>query len=226
MSATLANAPQVAAWLGAACYQTGFRPVPLVQYLKDRAVLKDSRLQEVRRLDCAASNPLLGRVGGEPFGAGLGRWTGAEAAASTAPAAAAAGPVTPDLEASRCAQRVCDHLALTIRPSSLACPCALCPQDGDHAPLLAKETVDAGHSVLVFCGTKRSCEEAARDMAKCAQGPPGWAAEAGQLGTGLLDMALRSTHLLFPTSSLSHTPASTAGAIWEPSASPHDRLTD
>lgn len=33
--------------------------------------------------------------------------------------------------------------------------------------LLARETVDSGHSVLVFCGTKKACEHTAKRAARC-----------------------------------------------------------
>ena len=31
------------------------------------------------------------------------------------------------------------------------------PADADGAVLLSKDCIDAGHSVLIFCGTKRVC---------------------------------------------------------------------
>ena len=39
-------------------------------------------------------------------------------------------------------------------------------QDFDHVALLARETVQAGHSVLVFCGTKAACEHTAKRAAR------------------------------------------------------------
>jgi replicative superfamily II helicase len=39
-------------------------------------------------------------------------------------------------------------------------------QDSDHVALLARETVEGGHSVLVFCGTKKACETMARRAAR------------------------------------------------------------
>ncbi len=39
-------------------------------------------------------------------------------------------------------------------------------QDCDHVALLARETVEGGHSVLIFCGTKKACESTARRAAR------------------------------------------------------------
>jgi len=39
-------------------------------------------------------------------------------------------------------------------------------QDGDHCALLARETVQGGHSVLIFCGTKQGCEVTAKRAAR------------------------------------------------------------
>ena len=52
----------------------------------------------------------------------------------------------------------------------LPLPCCLCHslQDYDHVALLARETVQEGHSVLVFCGTKAACEHTAKRAARWA----------------------------------------------------------
>ena len=55
-----------------------------------------------------------------------------------------------------------------------ACPCKygvpqpsnVPLQDYDHVALLAQETVQEGHSVLVFCGTKAACEHTAKRAAR------------------------------------------------------------
>lgn len=39
-------------------------------------------------------------------------------------------------------------------------------QDRDHLAALCNETVQAGHSVLVFCASKQQCEVAAKLVAK------------------------------------------------------------
>lgn len=39
-------------------------------------------------------------------------------------------------------------------------------QDFDHTALLARETVQDGHSVLIFCGTKAACETTAKRAAR------------------------------------------------------------
>lgn len=39
-------------------------------------------------------------------------------------------------------------------------------QDSDHCALLAHETVQGGHSVLIFCGTKQACEVTAKRAAR------------------------------------------------------------
>lgn len=44
--------------------------------------------------------------------------------------------------------------------------CLIHPQDADHTALLARETVQGGHSVLVFCGTKKECEITAKRCAR------------------------------------------------------------
>lgn len=37
-------------------------------------------------------------------------------------------------------------------------------RDPDHVGLLTKETIDSGHSVLIFCCSKKSCEETAKKL--------------------------------------------------------------
>eukprot|EP00884_Botryococcus_braunii_P013506 jgi/Botrbrau1/22156/Bobra.0206s0079.1 len=51
MSATMPNASAAATWLGACLYETSFRPVPLVKYLKVGAHLLDATGAIVRELD-------------------------------------------------------------------------------------------------------------------------------------------------------------------------------
>lgn len=46
------------------------------------------------------------------------------------------------------------------------CACDPNVQDSDHCALLARETVQGGHSVLVFCGTKQGCEVTAKRAAR------------------------------------------------------------
>ncbi len=56
--------------------------------------------------------------------------------------------------ASSCSQ---PSIPLPVQPSS---------QDFDHAALLARETVQDRHSVLIFCGTKAACETTAKRAAR------------------------------------------------------------
>ena len=44
--------------------------------------------------------------------------------------------------------------------------------DTDHIAFLTEETVQQGHSVLVFCGYKKSCEIEAKKLAKCLKKIP------------------------------------------------------
>lgn len=66
-------------------------------------------------------------------------------------------------------------------------------QDGDHCALLARETVQGGHSVLIFCGTKLACEITAKRAARSddlschasCHGPP-WGSPVLQVHPPLL----------------------------------------
>lgn len=73
------------------------------------------------------------------------------------PCQRASGPLQPMLAAAARLQRV-----------QSICHCACDPnvQDSDHCALLARETVQGGHSVLVFCGTKQGCEVTAKRAAR------------------------------------------------------------
>ncbi|GMH38125.1 hypothetical protein BSKO_06009 [Bryopsis sp. KO-2023] len=44
-------------------------------------------------------------------------------------------------------------------------------RDPDHVALLTKETIDGGHSVLIFCGTKRGCEVCVKQLAELLEIP-------------------------------------------------------
>lgn len=39
-------------------------------------------------------------------------------------------------------------------------------KDPDHVAYLAKETIDSGHSVLIFCASKRGCEDSAKQLGR------------------------------------------------------------
>lgn len=46
----------------------------------------------------------------------------------------------------------------------LDCDPAWEAKDPDHVAYLAKETIDSGHSVLIFCASKRGCEDTAKHL--------------------------------------------------------------
>lgn len=78
-----------------------------------------------------------------------------------------------------CCSPACRAGTMRGRPIAAAdppCPATLplCPrprpQDSDHTALLCRETVQGGHSVLVFCGTKQLCEVTAKRAARWAGG--------------------------------------------------------
>ena len=48
---------------------------------------------------------------------------------------------------------------------------SLLPQDRDLCAWLAKETVDAGSSVIVFCASRMLCETAAKQIFRHAPQP-------------------------------------------------------
>ncbi|EFN55218.1 hypothetical protein CHLNCDRAFT_52598 [Chlorella variabilis] len=64
--------------------------------------------------------------------------------------------------------------------------------DSDHVALLARETVEGGHSVLIFCGTKKACESMARRAARMLDIPErelrlkGWTASQRPTRASLL----------------------------------------
>ncbi|KAK3250240.1 hypothetical protein CYMTET_40375 [Cymbomonas tetramitiformis] len=117
MSATLPNAQQLADWLGAALYETDFRPVPLTHMMKvERAIV--------------------------------------------------------------------DAEGVALRPP-LPAPA---PGDEEHVAMLTEETILAGHSVLIFCPTKASCQTTADWLAKRITVPsPLDAAGRSAPGGGALD---------------------------------------
>ncbi|WIA38253.1 hypothetical protein OEZ86_001594 [Tetradesmus obliquus] len=106
MSATLPNVADVAAWLGAQCYATDYRPVPLRHYMKVGATICNADNQVVRVLQPPPGFPA-------------------------------------------------DYVA----------------RDKDQLALLAAETVQEGHSVLIFCGTKARCKDTACLIAQSLQVP-------------------------------------------------------
>lgn len=78
---------------------------------------------------------------------------------------------------SMCTELCCEVLAwgvltrpaipgCSLHPLPHTCLCHLPFQDFDHTALLARETVQDGHSVLVFCGTKAACETTAKRAAR------------------------------------------------------------
>ncbi|KAJ9555668.1 hypothetical protein OSB04_010282 [Centaurea solstitialis] len=97
MSATLPNVGAVADWLQAALYQTDFRPVPLVEYIKVGNAIYDKNMELVRTISKRAD------LGGK---------------------------------------------------------------DPDHVVELCNEVVQEGHSVLIFCSSRKGCESTAKHVAK------------------------------------------------------------
>ncbi|KAL6524100.1 hypothetical protein OROMI_031195 [Orobanche minor] len=97
MSATLPNVAAVADWLQAALYETDFRPVPLVEYIKIGNTIYNKEMEIVRRIPKAAE------LGGK---------------------------------------------------------------DPDHIVELCNEVVQEGHSVLIFCSSRKGCESTARHIVK------------------------------------------------------------
>ncbi|XP_024986361.1 helicase and polymerase-containing protein TEBICHI [Cynara cardunculus var. scolymus] len=97
MSATLPNVGAVADWLQASLYQTDFRPVPLVEYIKVGNAIYDKNMELVRTISKRAD------LGGK---------------------------------------------------------------DPDHVVELCNEVVQEGHSVLIFCSSRKGCESTARHVAK------------------------------------------------------------
>ncbi|CAN1785301.1 Helicase and polymerase-containing protein TEBICHI [Linum perenne] len=101
MSATMPNVGAVADWLQAALYQTDFRPVPLVEYIKVGNTIYDKELNIIRTISKVAE---------------------------------------------------------------------LCGKDPDHIVALCDEVVQEGHSVLIFCSSRKGCESTARHVAKFLKG--------------------------------------------------------
>ncbi|KAL4193941.1 hypothetical protein AMTRI_Chr05g66280 [Amborella trichopoda] len=97
MSATMPNVAAIADWLQAGLYETEFRPVPLVEYIKVGNTILNKKLEVVRTIQKKAD------LGGK---------------------------------------------------------------DPDHIVALCDEIVQEGHSVLLFCSSRKGCETTARHVSK------------------------------------------------------------
>ena len=127
--------------------------MPLVCPLRC-AALQDLELKEVKDGELVVTRSLE-----VPSGWDTSKAKGVRLGAGRGPSAGMAWRVPPASTGDgRLGRLYCDSLPCAPRWHVPPSP----TQDFDHVALLAQETVQEGHSVLVFCGTKQQCENSAR----------------------------------------------------------------